>query len=319
MIVTPVSPFSEDADQHTVKWSGTKGLVRSESTERHLAETRPGLLAAHCYPTAGRKELRLLADWMSWLFLLDDQVDESGHRIRPGALEAELAGVVRTGLRHPSPDGGALGYALGDILDRLEHKDPSGGRWMLRFHHHLLEYLTACVWQATHRAVGDLLSEETYPEMRRRAGAIMPSFDLVEIACGNVLDPAVYYSKSYQRLLISAANVVCWTNDVMTWEKEAQLGDPHNLVLLTSTARDMPIEQAVAHVVAEADREVGRFLAAERELAPECREALAGCVASLRAWMRGHVDWGRKTVRYSGITPPHVEELFAGQATKGHL
>lgn len=329
-IVAPVSPFSEEADRHTVTWARINGLVWSESAERRLAATKPGLLAAHCYPSASCTDLCLLADWMTWLFLLDDQIDEGEHSLRPDALERELTAVYWAGVGHAPPEtgGGPLGAALGDILHRLEGREVSDRRWLLRFHQHLLEYFTACVWQAAHRATGHLLSPETFPEMRRRAGAIMPSFDLIEVVEGTVLAPGVYYSNVYQRLLTTAANVVCWTNDVMTWEKEAAHGDPHNLVLLVSQTRGVQVDQAIAYVVADTDREIGRFLAAERELADELRqldpgrEKLSACVALLRAWMRGHVEWGRETARYrevaqSGGALKDLEDLFTGHSVSG--
>lgn len=64
-IVTPVNPLGAVADEHTVDWAREHGLVRTAETERRLAATRPGTLAAHCYPTAARADLCLLADWMT--------------------------------------------------------------------------------------------------------------------------------------------------------------------------------------------------------------------------------------------------------------
>jgi hypothetical protein len=144
--------------------------------------------------------------------------------------------------------------------------------------------------------------------MRRDAGAVMPSFDLIEFAAATALPAGVYYSRAYQRLLTTAADVVCWTNDLMTLEKEMTYGDTHNLVCVVSEAAGMTLDQAIDDVIARTDRRIELFLAAEQELqdvlgAPgpsgESATATRRCVATLRAWMRGHADWGRTTARYA--------------------
>jgi hypothetical protein len=109
-------------------------------------------------------------------------------------------------------------------------------------------------------------------------------------------------------LLTTAADVVCWTNDLMTLEKEMTYGDTHNLVCVVSEAAGMTLDQAIDDVIARTDRRIDLFLAAEQELqdvlgAPgssgESATATRRCVATLRAWMRGHADWGRTTARYA--------------------
>ncbi|MBF6467512.1 hypothetical protein IU427_20320 [Nocardia beijingensis] len=44
-IVTPVSPFGDQADGHAVRWAKENQLIQSGNAERRLARTRPGTLA----------------------------------------------------------------------------------------------------------------------------------------------------------------------------------------------------------------------------------------------------------------------------------
>jgi terpene synthase-like protein len=102
--------------------------------------------------------------------------------------------------------------------------------------------------------------------MRRDAGAIIPSFDLFEFVESTTIPAELYSSRVYQRLITSAANVVCWTNDLMTLEKELAHDDKHNFVPVLGHALAIPLEDSVEEVAARAGREVELFLTAEAEL-----------------------------------------------------
>jgi Terpene synthase family 2, C-terminal metal binding len=309
-IVTSVSPFAAEADLHTVDWAQQHGLVKTPTSARRLAATRPGTLAAHCYPSASQADLCLLADWMSWLFSLDDQNDEGSSGRNPALLERTLTNVFYAAVK---PDDRAaddpLGMALRDIFDRIG--DRMSPEWNNRFVHHIVDYFTANIWQAAHRRIGDIPDLEEFPRMRRDAGAIIPSFDLIEFVESTTLPAEFYYSRVYQRLLTTAANVVCWTNDLMTLEKELAHDDMHNLVPVLGQELSIPLEESIDAVADRAGREIEFFLSAEAELdrmldaleQPNgVRTTARHCVAMLRAWMRGHVDWGRRTARYLEVT-----------------
>jgi hypothetical protein len=305
-IVTPVNPLAAEADQQAVAWAQQHHLVTTSTARQRLAATRPGTLAAHCYPSASQTDLFLLADWMTWLFSLDDQNDEGSYGRNPEALEAVLTDVLLAAVQpHDHVAKNPLGAALTDIFKRIGDRMSIG--WRHRFVHHLMDYLTANIWQAAHRRTDDIPDLDTFPGMRRDAGAIIPSFDLVEFVESTTIPAELYYSRVYQRLITSAANVVCWTNDLMTLEKELAHDDKHNFVPVLGHALDIPLEESIDEVAAEAGRQVELFLAAEAELdrvfnalgvSDELRAATLSCVGMLRAWMRGHVEWGRNTARY---------------------
>lgn len=328
-IVTSVNPFGAQANEHAIAWAKDHGLLRTENAERRLAKTRPGTLAAHCYPSADLSELYLLGDWMTWLFILDDHNDEGSYGWDPESLEQALITVLFPGSSGFGNTGNPFGTALDDMVKRASaHMSPE---WRYRFLHHVLDYFRAYVWQAAHRNEGRVPDPDTFPQLRREAGAILPSLDLIEFVESTTLPPSLYYSRTYQRLITTAANVVCWTNDLMTYEKEIARGDHQNLVSVVSEAENLPLEQAVVTVRTRTGREIERFLGAEAELpqlfgaldaSPELQAMTLRCVDMLRAWMRGHVDWGKETARYlefehSAAPPDYLDDLLtAGQTSR---
>ncbi|MFE3068474.1 terpene synthase [Streptomyces sp. NPDC059247] len=296
-------PHAEAADTETLRWVGAVGLCETEAELPRLVRIRPGLLAAWCHPRADRTDSTLVAMWMAWLFLLDDRIDESDLGRDADRLDgylSELLGVASGGRTAASP----MGRALAEIVGRASDGMPDS--WHLRFRRHIVDYLSACVWQAAHRQAAEVPSPDAFPARRRAFGAIMPTFDLVERTEAGALPPSLYYSRPYQDLLVAAADVVCWTNDLMTVEKEAAQGDPHNLVLVTAHHRGLDRHAASLAVARACEERLATHGRARRELraptrtpdADTRRQDADRCAGALLVWTRGHLEWGLDTPRY---------------------
>lgn len=305
-VETPVGAFIDHAESQTLAWTARHGLAKAEDGIAKLAAMKPAALAAHCYPSADIEKTCTLANWMSWLFILDDLNDEAGLGWCPDDAERMLSSVYEAAFEGgASACRDALAQALSDFWTGV-HPNMAPA-WRRRFSRHVANYFAACVWQAAHRAVQQTPRLDTFAQMRRDAGAIWPSFDLIEWVAGTVLPSSLYLTSTYQSLLTSAADVVCWTNDLLTLDKEMAHGDTQNMILVMQGARGGSLQDAVDAVVLLADGRVKDFMAAEAELDGVLdllrfqdgqRAHVAQCVAMLRAWMRGHVEWGTQTRRY---------------------
>ncbi|MFJ2812894.1 MULTISPECIES: terpene synthase family protein [unclassified Streptomyces] len=309
------SSHADTVDARTLLWVDAGDLCDDPAEREDLPRIRPGLLAAYCHPDATEAQLTLSAKWMAWLFLLDDRIDEAALGRDADLLAAHLHDLQATALGTRTRATRPMSRALAEII--TEASAGTSEVWQLRFRRHVSDYLAACVWQAAHRQAAQVPRPDTFAHWRRGFGGIMPTFDLVETfdpverTDGGALPSCVYYSRPYQELLIAAADLVCWTNDLMTVDKEAAHGDLHNLVLVTAHDRLQDRRTAAAEVSAACARRVGTYTAACRELArltaalglPDTVQAHADrCAAALRVWMRGHLEWGLRTPRYHAGT-----------------
>ncbi|MEU8757884.1 terpene synthase family protein [Streptomyces sp. NPDC048659] len=245
---------------------------------------------------------------MAWLFLLDDLIDESDLGKDADLLHEHLRDMLEVAIGKEAADS-PMGRALEEIITQASHG--MANDWQLRFRRHVADYLSACVWQAAHRQHGQMPSQEAFPAKRREFGAILPSFDLVERTEASCLPPSLYYSRPYQDLLIAAADVVCWTNDLMTVEKEAAQGDPHNLVLVTAHHRRLDRHAATLAVADACEKRLLAHERAHRDLTvltqtldapPSARRNADRCARALIGWARGHLEWGAATPRYDATT-----------------
>jgi Terpene synthase family 2, C-terminal metal binding len=155
----------------------------------------------------------------------------------------------------------------------------------------------------------------TYIEKRRHTGAIYVCMDLIEVAEGMTLPDEVFASGDFADALDAACNVVCWTNDAYSLEKERSLGEVHNLVFLMQYHENLSDAAALRAACELIDSETDRYLELEKRVLPVTGSrypALHRYAAGMRSWMRGNHDWSSRTLRYTDIRPPedYVEHLL---------
>ncbi|ATL26532.1 hypothetical protein KY5_1514 [Streptomyces formicae] len=302
-----VSPHVEQARAHLGEWTRRIGLVRRDAARRRFEKADFGWFAAMVYPTADAERLELMAGWFAWLFLVDDQLDDGRVGHSPEQVKEVFAGM-RAVLG--SADHGAaaavdpeLPAAVSSLADLwLRSSSDATAHWRRRFVQHLDDCLTtAATWEAGNRHAGIVPDEETYREKRRHTGAIYVCMDLIDIVERIDVPVAVYESREFTAALEAACNVVCWTNDVYSLEKERAMGEVHNLVHVVEHHRGLDRDKALAHVIGATSAETELFLARERELLrahPGHTAVLTPYLAGMRTWMRGNLDWSSRTKRY---------------------
>ncbi|MGH8534212.1 MAG: terpene synthase family protein, partial [Gammaproteobacteria bacterium] len=193
----------------------------------------------------------------------------------------------------------ALLRALHDLCERLRACMPRP--WMMRFAYGVADYFEACEWEARNRAQGIWPEPTVYMQMRPYTGALYPLLDLIEITEGTVLPLSVRKHPLFQDLIGITRNVICWSNDIFSLEKERAHHDLHNLVLILQRHDGLSLQEAVDRVAELTGGQVRRFIELEALLpsfgAPldaDVRRFIAG----LRSWMRGNLDWSYESGRY---------------------
>ncbi|MFJ9033482.1 terpene cyclase [Streptomyces sp. NPDC102274] len=302
-----VNPHADRARAQLAQWVRRTGLVHRELAARRFDRADFGWFVSVVHPGAEGRRLELMADWFAWLFLVDDQLDDGGagrdqeglgHLVDGvrGVLEAADFGA---GVRHDR----GVPLVVSSLADLWCRTAPQASvRWRRRFVRHLWDCLVAAtVWEAGNRVRGVVPDEAAYIEQRRHTGAIYVCMDLIEIVEGIDVPGDLYGSAEFTAALDAACDVVCWTNDVYSLDKERALGEVHNLAYLVQYHRGLDRERALEEVCAAISARTERFLAAEKELLaarPGDAASLVPYAAGMRTWIRGNLDWSRRTKRY---------------------
>ncbi len=299
-----LNPHVEAAHEHTLDWATRFRLIKDTTMCRFLA-SRFAWLTARVYPLAGLEELKLLNDWAVWLLLFDDQFDEGLIRGQPAYIQSLLDGYrsifiqpAGTALQSPAVE------ALGDLVQRTFVQMP--GDWRARFTRHFNSYFDTFIWSVNNCALGIIPEIDVYIEQRRHSGGMALAIDLIDLAEHIRLPASLIASPAFDVLARLTNDIVCWSNDIFSLEKEIVRGEVNNLVLVIAHAESLPLQEALDKASAMVSSAVQVFQQTERALPPpasELEEAIQKYLTALKSWMRGNLDWSAQTHRYSHVEP----------------
>ena len=305
-----INQHADVVNNHTLSWVKKFELVPDEENFLRLQKSKFGRLAARAYPNAPLEELEIVSDWNTWLFIRDDQCDESGlgkDPIRLSGIHSEFLEILQG--RAPEKYDSALAHALYDLRSRLLRK--ANAEWFCRFVYSVIEYFESSVWEAINRMEKKTPATQTYILMRPYTGGLYTDIELIDITEDIYLPLPVRKNEIIQRLTLMTNNVVCWSNDIISYAKESKHHDVHNLV-----ATLLPSQQSLQHAIdlatAMTHAEVDAFVALEKQIpsfSADIDRDVQRYVAILRSWMRGNLDWAYESGRYVVETKDIAMEL----------
>lgn len=291
------------AQQHITAWVQEMGLLTTERAWQRFHKAKFAYLVARAFPDAALHELCLIADFNTWLFILDDKCDEAAEGRKSDYLRSIMAGllnILQKNVSHHPSEGQPLSAALSSIWERMRVLSSPG--WRLRFIRTVSDYFTACIWEAENRERGIVPSLEDYTRMRPYTGALLADIEAIEIIEKISLPRTSMEQALLQRMIQACNNLVCWTNDIFSCIKESKQGDVHNLVLVLKHTNKYSLQEAINEANRMLKEESAIFVTLEKLLPLTGQESdyeLIRFVAVLHAWITGNADWSTKdTGRY---------------------
>ena len=94
--------------------------------------------------------------------------------------------------------------------------------------------------------------------------------------------------------------MVCWSNDLVSLDKELQQGDVHNLVQVLQHEHGLSLQRAVEQAKQQHDETLVAYLGAEQRVKEQFSDwrELETYLELLRARIRGIHDWAVVSGRY---------------------
>lgn len=292
---------TERVGGETITWAQRFGLVTSG---HRLRRADAAGLAGRACPVGPADRLRLLADLISWLFVMDDACDEDGLGAAPTRLAPTVAGLLDVLDRHGDPEAarptgiGPLGDALDDLCRRVRRTGPP--HLLRRFTDQVRTYLLALLWEAANRERDRVPLAGEYVQMRRHTGAVQPSFTLTDLAAGGLPGPEWCTDPALAALDLLAADLVCWCNDLFSYGKENRgTRDGHNLVTVLAEASGDDEATALRAAADRFNQGLSAYLEAEAALWADGDAVLRAVLGNRRNWIRATYDWSRTAARYA--------------------
>ncbi|MFB9239703.1 terpene synthase [Plantactinospora siamensis] len=305
-------PFPGRLNEHTpvaadlsARWAGDLGLVATPAESSRLARANAADLAGRACPDAAPEHLGLLTDLITWLFAFDDRCDDDGLGADPGRLApvvARLLDIVDLiGDEAPATllkSAGPIGVALHDLGRRVRAQTPPA--LLLRFATELRDYLLALLWEAANRVQHRRPVVSEYVQMRRHTGAVYPSFTLTDAAHHADPDATWLADSRLSKLDLLAADLVCWCNDIFSYDKERRAGsDGHNLAAAVATETGLDETKALTAAANRFNDALEAYLRLEHEVLADGDRQVARFATARRCWIRGTYDWSMRAARYN--------------------
>jgi hypothetical protein len=307
-IPTRVHPDTEGIETHLVTWAQRFSLIRDDATAQRIVDCRFGKFTALCYPRAN--DLPLLAEWMIYMWILDDQVD-AGELI-PGQghydqvvkdLNSQLSLDERPSLPSQSP----LVRAFQDLWRRTA---PSRSQpWRERFLTHFRDCLlrSARDFQVRDRP----MELDEFLRRRRINTAVELALDLIEVANEAELPGAITFSDLYRTIRHSANDVIGWVNDIYSVRKELSRGDSAHLVAVLRNNTGVTWDEAARKAVDMVESAIRSHLRSIEdlqavrpflELNADEWQTVDDSIAGIGSWIAGSLEWMSSGARYGHPT-----------------
>ncbi|THH02209.1 hypothetical protein EW026_g600 [Hermanssonia centrifuga] len=264
--------------------------------ERKFCGMNIGYLSGRCYVHCGSKELRNIADFLSFLFCLDDWSDEFDTAGTKGAADC----IMNT-LYHPSTyySSTVLGIVINSIWSRM--LTSIGDHCGQRFIQTMDLYLQAVYRETFDRELGNIPTVDDYIKLRRDTSACKPSFVMLEYGCKIDLPDSVIEHPVMHELENAANDSVSWQNDIFSFNIEQSKGQTHNLVIVLMDEKGIGYQAAIEQAADMVRDTIVRFETHRARLpswGPELDKMAVTYIQGLQDWMIDEEDFEGPTTSH---------------------
>ncbi|KIK62503.1 hypothetical protein GYMLUDRAFT_164402 [Collybiopsis luxurians FD-317 M1] len=304
-LVGATNPHYRQAGAESADWINSYNIF-SNQKKTFFMQGCNELLVAHTYPYAGYEQFRTCCDFVNLLFVVDEVSDDQNGR------DARATGQIylNTMLNEGFDDGSKLCKITKDFRQRyMQSAGPNSRR---RFLNHCINYIECVSTEAELRERGEVLGLDAFTHLRRENSAIRLCFGLFEYVLGIDLPQMVFEDAAFMDAYWAAADMVCWANDVYSYDMEQKKGhNGNNIVTVLMKEYSIDLQAAADYVGVYFEQLMKCFLDARTRIPSFGLEVDAGVVRYLDAmahWVRGNLDWSFETERYFGSKFENVKE-----------
>ena len=299
-----INPAWQEMDLVSIAWMRSFHLddMLPEGAGNRMSRIGVGELAGRTSVLADDSTaLQFGSDSLMWLFVFDDAYCDRGvYRNDPASmalLAAEFTRIAETGETQSKQP---CALALADLRRRADAIADccAVNRWI----HAVRGYLAYQIWEAAHRQRATVPSVDDYVTARIRSGSMEVCATALGITGSYSVPPQEIDRADIRALTEMACCIVGLDNDIMSYAKEhtARDADQINLVDALAHERHCSIDVAFEEAMQLRDSIFACYLATisqVTQLAPSSQ--LRRYVDDLSSWIRGNLDWGLNSSRYS--------------------
>ncbi|KAK7455115.1 Alpha-muurolene synthase [Stygiomarasmius scandens] len=297
----------------SVKWLDANCPVLNEKRRKALYGLQAGELTAYCYNTAPAERLRVVSDFMNYLFHLDNISDGMMTKDTDALSDAVMNALwfpdyYRPTASQPEEEINA-GKLARDFWSRCITE--AGPGCQARFKETLGLFFEAVNIQAKARDSDVIPDLESYIDVRRDTSGCKPCWALIEYALGIDLPEFVATDPTIMALNQYTNDLVTWSNDIFSYNVEQARGDTHNMIVILMVYHGHTLQGAMDYVGDLCKQTIDGFNENRKKIPswdPEVDDMVQRYVQGLQDWIVGSLHWSFMTTRYFGAEGQQIKE-----------
>ncbi|KEP51734.1 terpene synthase family, metal-binding domain protein [Rhizoctonia solani 123E] len=319
-----INPHHQQAEIESYAWFDSYD-IHSGSRRQKFFDSGFGLMTAMCYPDCDSAHLRVVTDFVLWLFSFDDLTDAGGLDSIQGMKRA--VGVTMNVLRDPTspPPKFKVAAILHSYFNRMcQDASPA----TIRHFVDAVDFYTQAVFQQkVNRSTDRTPSIEEYIQLRRDTSAMKIAWAVLEYSLDMDLPDEVLNHPIVKELADAGNDILTWANDIYSFPIEFARGDTHNFVCVAMEHNKLSLEDAIEYVNQLTRKRLDEYVEIKAKLpsfGPGIDEQVAQYLLGIEYCVQGFIDWTFVTPRYFGDEAAKVKEtgivnLMAPVALDAHV
>ncbi|TDC99951.1 hypothetical protein E1181_28520 [Saccharopolyspora terrae] len=313
--------LADGADVSVRDWYRNLGLFQAEQSDlRWHEQSKFGLLATLSYPDVVNFDYLVLgSQYLAMQNAMDDLFDDcqASHDVAlvSGRLHSlistlheplTVAGIDLEVTREPACDPTLVAVlaAVRDVMERLGLI--ASPAQLGRARRELIVLVSAWAEELAWRSQQREPTLREYLAHRQRNG-LTASVAIADALGGYEVPPDEIESFPVRELIVMSSNIAMLINDLYPAEVESKAPTANYNLPSLLARQGRTLENALVEVGRIHDAELRKYLKAEREVASSASPELRRYLQSLRGWIRGNLDWSRRTARYKVEYRPAVD------------
>lgn len=295
------SPHAQAVEQHVIGWVEHYQLIPNQALRARTIRARYGWLAARCYPSAPLDLLKTIADFIAWLFLVDDLLFDWAEHLSPRTVAHITAIIDVLDLNDTQVHPGFGERALLDVCQRL--RGQMDAEHFEHFAHGTRMVFASTALLILGRLNGEQMALRQYGCARRHGSGVAPCIALLDSATAAPLKSEVRFCPQVQQLKESANTIISLINDIFSVSSELkQPGHSANIVMLLA-GQQHSLQEGIELSANKVRIEIERFTKLSEQLLDPASPALNHYIQGLKYWLSGHQRWlENDTARYDSTS-----------------
>ena len=252
--VTPLlNPYFEKVDQLVFNWAASSHFFLNDTERKRFQDQQLNKFASRLFPNADEQELIQITKLFLVLFCLDDRADQLSGRSRIRFWKELIRHYdhAETGIHAFNTD--AIGKLFWEIHWGWFRDRAREMRMGILLTHYIRKFFKAGLWEAKNLAKKKPPTIIKYVHQLKHCSGAGIAIELLGYLQDNRFPAVLFHHPKLEPLYQTITEIICFSNDLSSYKKEAQAGDFHNLVLLKELHYKIPREQAVEIIKSRLD------------------------------------------------------------------